>query len=273
MEYLYHYTNLETLALILKNKTIRFSSLDRMDDLQEKEACDLKNAGKYIYISSWTSDSRESIPMWKMYASLESGVRIKLRKQPFAFKRNSVEDIRSVLKCPIEDKTNAGSGLFSWIPVAEMIENEYWCVQALDKNWQPYPVEYTDELDKIYPTLVSQTKDSTGIEFGLLGRYKNSFWQFQKEWRYALSVFPLKINQEIETMIQSARDMTYDILSDVGRQAFSYIDLKIDDSAVSDMEITISPQMNQGKKLMAQALVEKYCPTAVVKESELFGLL
>ena len=177
--------------------------------------------------------------MWKMYASLESGVRIKLRKQPFAFKRNSVEDIRSVLKCTIEDKTNAGSGLFSWIPVAEMIENEYWCVQALDKNWQPYPVEYTDELDKIYPTLVSQTKDSTGIEFGLLGRYKNSFWQFQKEWRYALSVFPLKINQEIETMIQSARDMTYDILSDVGRQAFSYIDLKIDDSAVSDMELSL----------------------------------
>ena len=35
-EYLFHYTNVEALALILKNRTIRFSSLDRMDDLQEK---------------------------------------------------------------------------------------------------------------------------------------------------------------------------------------------------------------------------------------------
>lgn len=29
---LYHYTSIETLALILKHKTIRFSRLDRVDD-------------------------------------------------------------------------------------------------------------------------------------------------------------------------------------------------------------------------------------------------
>ena len=44
-EYLYHYTNIESLALILKNQTIRFNSLDRMDDLQEKESADIKNIG------------------------------------------------------------------------------------------------------------------------------------------------------------------------------------------------------------------------------------
>ncbi|MBE6746525.1 MAG: hypothetical protein E7558_03645 [Ruminococcaceae bacterium] len=36
-EYLYHYTSIETLALILKNRTIRFNSLDKMDDLQEQQ--------------------------------------------------------------------------------------------------------------------------------------------------------------------------------------------------------------------------------------------
>lgn len=35
IEYLYHYTSIETLALILKNHTIRFNSLDKMDDLQQ----------------------------------------------------------------------------------------------------------------------------------------------------------------------------------------------------------------------------------------------
>ena len=34
-EYLYHYTNIETLALILQNHTFRFNSLNKMDDLQE----------------------------------------------------------------------------------------------------------------------------------------------------------------------------------------------------------------------------------------------
>lgn len=44
-EYLYHYTTVETLALILKNRTIRFRSLDQMDDLQECMAHDLKKSG------------------------------------------------------------------------------------------------------------------------------------------------------------------------------------------------------------------------------------
>ena len=32
---IYHYTNIETLALILKNRTIRFNRLDHVDDLEE----------------------------------------------------------------------------------------------------------------------------------------------------------------------------------------------------------------------------------------------
>ena len=55
-DYLYHYTSIETLALILANHTFRLTSLDQMDDLQEKEAFDLKNAGQFCYISSWTDD-------------------------------------------------------------------------------------------------------------------------------------------------------------------------------------------------------------------------
>lgn len=74
MEYLYHYTNIEVLALILSNRTIRFNSLDKMDDLQEKEVADIKNLGQFCYVSSWTDDEKESIPMWNMYSSLDSGV-------------------------------------------------------------------------------------------------------------------------------------------------------------------------------------------------------
>lgn len=35
MGYLYHYTSLSTLALILKSKTIRFNSLINMDDAED----------------------------------------------------------------------------------------------------------------------------------------------------------------------------------------------------------------------------------------------
>ena len=36
MNYLYHYTSLETLALILKNRTICFNNLLYVDDIEEQ---------------------------------------------------------------------------------------------------------------------------------------------------------------------------------------------------------------------------------------------
>lgn len=35
---IYHYTNIEALALILKNQTIRFNRLDKVDDIEEGNA-------------------------------------------------------------------------------------------------------------------------------------------------------------------------------------------------------------------------------------------
>ena len=43
VEYLYHYTSVDSLALILKNRTIRLNPLDKMDDLQEKKTKDIEN--------------------------------------------------------------------------------------------------------------------------------------------------------------------------------------------------------------------------------------
>ena len=63
-EELYHYTNIESLALILKNRTIRFNSLDKMDDLQETMTADVENAGRFTYVSCWTADVKENIALW-----------------------------------------------------------------------------------------------------------------------------------------------------------------------------------------------------------------
>lgn len=65
---IYHYTNIETLALILKNKTIRFNRLDQVDDLEEGQTeCSGIKVGQYLFVSCWTEDPEESIPLWRMY--------------------------------------------------------------------------------------------------------------------------------------------------------------------------------------------------------------
>lgn len=85
IEYLYRYTSLESLALILKSRQIRLNPLDKMDDLQEQKTADVENLGKFVFISSWTEESDESIPMWRMYTDPRAGVRIKMRKNPFVW--------------------------------------------------------------------------------------------------------------------------------------------------------------------------------------------
>lgn len=59
---IYHYTSLESLALILQNKTIRFNRLDKVDDLEEGnvESLGIKFC-KYIFVSCWTEDENENI--------------------------------------------------------------------------------------------------------------------------------------------------------------------------------------------------------------------
>lgn len=48
---LYHYTSLDTLAMILHNRTIRFSRLDKVDDPQEQRSADSQNLGKMKLVS------------------------------------------------------------------------------------------------------------------------------------------------------------------------------------------------------------------------------
>lgn len=81
-EYLYHYTSIESLVYI-KNRTIRFKSLINVDDMEEVLTRDLGAFGKYFYVSCWSSDDEESIPLWSMYSEGMKGVRIKLPIFPF----------------------------------------------------------------------------------------------------------------------------------------------------------------------------------------------
>ncbi len=81
--FLYHYTSIESLGLILHNATLRFSSLQNVDDLDEVECDDIQKFGRFCYVSCWSDDEEESIPLWKMYTPDMKGVRIKLPAFPF----------------------------------------------------------------------------------------------------------------------------------------------------------------------------------------------
>lgn len=270
-DYLYHYTSVETLALILKNRSIRFNSLDKMDDLQEKEAKDIKNIGQFIYVSAWTSEREESIPMWNMYASLNAGVRIRLKCNPFFRYDNTAQELEKVAKMHIEDKTN-GEPLHSYISISEMFEKGFFSVQALS-GVVLHKVEYTQDEEKLYPSILKNNGDQFSVNFGDMGKYKNTHWDFQKEWRYILHILPLNLNQNVESLLPSFQMIANKIRLGVEKQPFSFYDMKLDDKAFASMEITASPKLSLGNWTILETLTSKFNPTAIVRKSSLHNLI
>lgn len=267
---LHHYTNIEALALILKNKTIRFNSLDNMDDLQEKESIDAKNIGKTTFVSSWTEIEEESIPMWKMYSSMKSGVRITMKANPF--KLRPIDEGLEELDLPnvrIEKNDMAFKVL---IPVAEMIKKHFAvapnCFEGLLLK-----VEYVNDDNKLYPAVLCYEDGNSIIDYSPIGKYKNTSWSFQREWRYRLRMISHDILQTPEEQNKSLKVVFQNVVDGKYIQPFTHYDMQLDENAFSEMIVTMSPQISAGNRVIVSDLIEKYNPTAKVKESDLYGLL
>lgn len=256
-EYLYHYTTVDSLAEILKTKSVRFSSLDSLDDLQEEDALELKNAGQYVFVSCWIDDPAEKIPMWKIYASLEGGVRIRLPSQPF----QTYSYMHPSGKCYTK--------LFSPRELRSMKVMAGGFTEARDHTQhQLFPIKYAKDSKELYPHLLSKE----GVDLGSLGRFKNYGWDFQKEWRYRFVLIPFDHdyldNPDEEFMNQSLR-----ILSDQPMMPISHYDVRLREDAFDQMEITLSPNISTGNRIIVETLVEKFNPKAKIFSSAFSGLI
>lgn len=81
-DFLYHYTSLESLSLILKSKKFLFRRLSDLNDPLEGRNESFDHAEKLVYSSSWTANEDDTLPMWKMYPGFD-GVRIRMRSSLF----------------------------------------------------------------------------------------------------------------------------------------------------------------------------------------------
>lgn len=264
-EYLFHYTTVESLALILKSHSIKFSPLTNLDDLEEAKFNDLKKIGNYCFVSSWTNEEKESIPMWKMYTGKDNGVRIKMKSRPFKL---------------YEDELNDNSFFKTLIPFHLLKEQNIFCKQYQGGEG-PFKVIYTDDENCLYPKLIEQGKNELYFGIGEIGKYKRTAWKFQKEYRYILNIFPMnmnvfpddknqinqfmkKINIELN---QAIRGDMEDSLEESNQKSFY---LKISDDAYENIEITLSPFISDGNRAIVDVLKEKYAPNMKIKESDLF---
>jgi hypothetical protein len=244
-EFLYHYTSINTLGHILKNKNIRFNNLCTLDDMDEG-IFDGTEWGKYCFVSSWTSEKKESIEMWKMYSSDMNGIRIRLKSYPF--EDYEVDQHKVIIP---EDEYDSKRYLISMDNQENLLHKViYDHIKKVDimKNINPLIKEYEEAESFIYNT------EKIGI-------YKNIYWKFQKEWRYVLHILPFDW-----TVATNPRHL-YNHINMLPNLPFSDYYLSLDKKAFNSMEILVGPRANDIDIKIVELLVKEYNPTAKIKIS------
>lgn len=265
---LYHYTTIDTLALILKNRTIRFNRLDKVDDLEEKVVSCGVNLGQYIFASCWTKDAEESIPLWKMYAGVTNGIRIALDED--MFQEYYIHDLT------LNSGLYTDGSIVSLIPQKDLEAKDYMIMPVYKDSKSDFfyrDIEYVDDVQKKTSDLFKDTGNGVNINFGKVGRYKNMRWAFQKESRFVLNVFPFNPLHIPAEMMNLVGNITANCYKENKQLPFDYYDMKLQDSVVDNIEITLSPSMSESKRIIVEALCKMYTKNGFVRESNLSGLV
>lgn len=264
---IYQYTNLNALALILKNRTIRFNRLDRVDDIEEGEIAPSGiNFCKYVFVSCWTENAEENIPLWKMYGGDSGGIRIGLDKEMF----------KKYIISRIDLGETKGYGAFpSLIPPKDWVNPNY-SFYPLDNASFYRQIQYVDDVAEVTKDAVKffNVTDKGGeflLSLNAFGTYKHKRWAFQNESRFVLYAFPfnlIKDGQKADFPTKLVQSLVE------GRPLpFYHYDLSLNDEAFSNMEIRLSPSITDSQRIIIQSLVDKYAPNARIVDSSLGKLV
>jgi len=259
-EYIYHYTSIETLALILKSKSIRFNNLENVDDLNETEFSDENiNLSSHTLISCWTKNEAENLAFWNMYTPNMKGVRIRMPKNLFRNYSFLTENVASVKEDSLILK--------SLVPESETFNDNYWIVPFSD-----YLIEvvYTDEIELLKPKIYHENGENHIAKIGEIGKYKSTIWEFQQEIRFKLFVLPTK--DFYGNSLNPLNDFRKIMLENIKSPLQSY-HIQIMDEALKKMEITLGPKCTMAEELIIEALVEKYNNHAIIIKNKLQGLI
>lgn len=281
---LYHYTNIESLEFILKDNTLRFNNLTNLDDPLEN-INDSINLNKVTYVSCWTNDSTESIPMWNMYSDNLSGVRIELESDMFkkTFSENfpmikNVDNItlnrgEETLGFSLTELDALGMSAVTSIP--SLIQVEYVSKETLDllrKNI----ITYKKESSSINGQRKKSEKEN--INTGIFGKYKLPAWSFQKEWRFKLMLNPFTLqeladyNQRVhheyfkEGRLLKAQDFITEKL-EINENIPQHLLLPLNPSVLMNAQVVLGPRMDEQDKERVRQICSRYYPSIVVTDS------
>lgn len=273
-KYLYHYTDLKTLKLILMNKTLRFTSLKYMDDRTESLTGEGNDLGKFIFSSSW-SEEEDNIPQWAMYGDSSRGVCIKMESFPFKNNYSEYSEYSSnkIEMCYLEEVSEIYITPPKYIFESGFVLKPLFIDDGINirERRESAKVIYTDDESLIFPKIINDSSEGFEIGFGKLGCHKNKQWEFQKEWRYKLLYIPIDVQKYLE-------EQDPDLVQGVVQNIFSeeqpnvkFVDYNIDEKYINTMEIICGAMMDDFDYRELTFFCKGINPNIKVRRSSLFN--
>ncbi len=274
-DFIHHYTDINTLSLILKYKTIRFNRLDRVDDITEEDSFKVLKLAKFFFVSCWTYDENESIPQWNMYTKDMAGVRISFPKKLFNY---------LPLKVPAKYKANQSGVITSAIPFERMFTDTYMILpNFFDEKHFARKVEYYEDYEKRKNESINFEIDSNGAFKGQIqdptgiAAMKSPDWQFQKEFRFVLFIFPslpLPPNGPFsKEFYERMPNFVAQKLYNGEGPSIEYFDVDINPDILNKIVVTTGPLCTNGDFLIVESLLEKYASEATIYKSKFEGTI
>jgi hypothetical protein len=250
---LYHYTNVQSLAYILSSRRLRFTRLDRFDDVFESQKIGAYNFGEMLYASSWVATDVEDYPQWSMYGDSMRGVRVTLSKDPFDWHPY----------VPLSDDLAIDTVVP--MPMSEALGPGFKVVPFLTPDDFCRRVEYVPDVERVW----KERSWTDGLRMmaddpRYLASYKDERWAFQKEHRFVL---------QVQGRLAEAPKHPESYAGPFPLPQFSHIDLPISVSSFGKMAVTLGPLRSAADRLIVEAMLEKYCPSASLHESSFFGAI
>lgn len=270
MAEIFHYTSIESLALILKSRNIRFTRLDGVDDIREAQVHAGVNFGQYFFVSCWTQKKEESIPQWHMYSKNMQGVRIQMPDYPFR-RVNLPEGEWAGI--------HVAGGMVGPLSLEESLRSGYIIAPLYFDDFFCGPVTYVQDVEAHYAAAIRRNVSNEGsVNLQISGlpklpRLKSDSWEFQDEYRFHLLALPTPAP---ESSGESSEPINR---GDLVSQAFinnvdpgvRYIDVPLAQQSLDELVITMGPKSTTAERIIVEALTEQYAPNAQIRDSALAG--
>jgi hypothetical protein len=230
---IYHYTSIQTLELIITNKTLRLNGLSNVDDMEEGYDEWFGEMSKYAFVSSWTEDDRENIPLWNLYTPNMTGVRIGIDPSKITLDHGQHNEVEN-----IENADN---------------------ILAYANSKFPVEVTYTK---KGLSEMISPEGGIGRKQIETLGCYKKESWEFQGETRFVL--FAIPPSSMLPIPIISRKNLFYESLLHKVPTAINYIDLKLNDDVWDGAEILLGPHSTDADYSTVKNLTTQHMPLSKI---------